>query len=223
MLVTPNFLLHQVFLKYNALSEVHLQTLLEKCKTIDIEPMMITNLEAVKEGKPNTSIDKFFDYENDRQLVLDYSNAKEAYATCNIFEDTSIWPADSEVVSQVSDFFQQPLTIQCTYFYRYIPGGFLRSHSDNSVFDEETQEWVQTEPFEYTALVYLNDEYEGGEICFDELNVSFKPVSNLLLAFPAHYLHSVKPVISGLRCAYSLKLCAPGKVGLRTRWERENG
>jgi len=51
------------------------------------------------------------------------------------------------------------------------------------------------------TLVYLNDDYEGGEISFAIHNITIKPKIGDLLIFPGnmHYAHEVKEVLSGTR------------------------
>jgi hypothetical protein len=51
------------------------------------------------------------------------------------------------------------------------------------------------------ALIYLNDDYEGGEISFQTHDLSIKPKTGDLLIFPGnlHYAHEVKEVLSGSR------------------------
>ncbi len=49
--------------------------------------------------------------------------------------------------------------------------------------------------------IYLNDNYEGGEIKFETHNLSFKPHVGEFIVFPGnmHYPHEVTKVISGVR------------------------
>lgn len=51
------------------------------------------------------------------------------------------------------------------------------------------------------ALVYLNDDYEGGELNFPTHNLSIKPKTGDLVFFPGNmnYAHEVTEVISGTR------------------------
>jgi hypothetical protein len=51
------------------------------------------------------------------------------------------------------------------------------------------------------VLIYLNDDYEGGEIRFGNWNFTVKPESGMLLAFPSdwRYLHAALPTRSGIR------------------------
>lgn len=62
---------------------------------------------------------------------------------------------------------------------------------------------IELEPFiEYSSVIYLNDEYEGGEIYFPKQNFSIKPEKYSAIFFPGNdydYLHGVKEITSGKR------------------------
>jgi hypothetical protein len=53
----------------------------------------------------------------------------------------------------------------------------------------------------FTMVLYLNDDYEGGEINFPNHNVMIKPRAGSLVMFPAtsEFVHEVKPIVSGVR------------------------
>jgi len=53
----------------------------------------------------------------------------------------------------------------------------------------------------FSMIVYLNDDYEGGEIEFPNQGVSIKPQEGSLIVFPSNepYLHKVNEVLSGKR------------------------
>jgi predicted 2-oxoglutarate/Fe(II)-dependent dioxygenase YbiX len=59
--------------------------------------------------------------------------------------------------------------------------------------------------FSYTATtsscMYLNDDYEGGELWFPYLDLSFKPEYGDIVLFPSTYIyaHAAKPVLSGVK------------------------
>lgn len=51
------------------------------------------------------------------------------------------------------------------------------------------------------TLIYLNDDYEGGELSFPTHSITIKPKVGDLIIFPGnmHYAHEVKEVLSGTR------------------------
>jgi len=54
-----------------------------------------------------------------------------------------------------------------------------------------------------SAICYLNDDYEGGEIEFPEFKVKIKPEAGMLILFPSNfaYKHTAYPVTSGTKYA----------------------
>ena len=58
-------------------------------------------------------------------------------------------------------------------------------------------------PRRVSMTYYANDDYEGGEIEFDEFEVMLKPKKGQLLIFPSTfvYTHTVHPVTAGTRYA----------------------
>lgn len=50
-----------------------------------------------------------------------------------------------------------------------------------------------------SIVVYLNDDYEGGELVFPEQGITIKPESGSMVIFPSYppYYHDPKPVTSG--------------------------
>lgn len=53
----------------------------------------------------------------------------------------------------------------------------------------------------FSSVLYLNDNYEGGEINFPNHNIKIKPKKGSLIIFPSQdpFIHEVKPVLSGDR------------------------
>jgi hypothetical protein len=72
---------------------------------------------------------------------------------------------------------------------RMQPGVDLMSHTDN-----------HTDPsISYATIVYINDDYNDGELFFKNLDISLKPKPKTLLIFPGNekYEHGVKTVSDG--------------------------
>ena len=75
---------------------------------------------------------------------------------------------------------------------KYKESGHLPAHSDHGISSRVL-----------SALLYLNDDYEGGEITFPHINFSIKPEAGSLIFFPSNFVfvHEVNAVKSGVRYA----------------------
>jgi hypothetical protein len=75
--------------------------------------------------------------------------------------------------------------------YRSIVGQSMKTHSDSGLGVK----------FKYGVVLYLNDDYDGGEIFYPNIGVEFKPEAYSLVLHPAHeaYRHGVKEVSAGTR------------------------
>lgn len=64
------------------------------------------------------------------------------------------------------------------------------------------------------SIYYLNDDYEGGEVSFPNLGVSYTPKSNELLMFPAAegFEYSVSEITSGAKLAVFSSLVITGPL-----------
>jgi hypothetical protein len=84
---------------------------------------------------------------------------------------------------------------------RYSPGGKYNQHADAEHWVPETQNWVRAHDRDFSVLLYLNDEYEGGELEFTSFNYKIKPKAGMLIGFPSdhRYLHAALPTLSGTR------------------------
>jgi predicted 2-oxoglutarate/Fe(II)-dependent dioxygenase YbiX len=74
---------------------------------------------------------------------------------------------------------------------KYSKGSQFSDHIDHNIFEPRT----------ISTVWYINDDYEGGEICFPRFNIEYKPKANEFLVFPSTYVynHSVKPIKNGTR------------------------
>ena len=75
------------------------------------------------------------------------------------------------------------------------PGSSLNVHADDAPgLDKDV-----TTP--HGMILYLNDDYEGGEIYYPDLKIAIKPETGSLVIHPgtADYAHGVVPVESGIR------------------------
>jgi hypothetical protein len=74
---------------------------------------------------------------------------------------------------------------------KYMPGNNFKVHADDG--------------YSYRAVVsvvsYLNDDYEGGELYFNNFGFAIKPKAGDVYVFPSTYLfsHAAMPVVSGTK------------------------
>lgn len=86
---------------------------------------------------------------------------------------------------------------------RYTRGSHYKPHSDSDVINPETRRWKKTQNRDYSLLIYLDEDFEGGELIFPNFNFRLRPRAGMLAAFPSdcRYLHGAMPVLSGVRHA----------------------
>ena len=74
---------------------------------------------------------------------------------------------------------------------KYGPGQHFQEHADHG------WSYIAT----VSLVAYPNDDYEGGELSFGKLGISFKPKAGDLYVFPSTYLfsHRAMPVTSGTK------------------------
>jgi hypothetical protein len=82
---------------------------------------------------------------------------------------------------------------------RYRTGGYYKPHIDYSsnIDSNNGQDTVRT----LSGLIYLNEDYEGGEIEFTALSKKIKPTRGSVVFFPSIYTHSHTscPIKSGTK------------------------
>lgn len=74
---------------------------------------------------------------------------------------------------------------------------FLHSHKDDRNWDEPIKDLAS---MTYVCGLFLTDDYEGGELTFEDYDISLKPKPGTLVLFPGYYTrHGVNKVTSGTR------------------------
>lgn len=78
-------------------------------------------------------------------------------------------------------------------FLRYEDGDFFNEHNDDCPAFHRT----------VSSVMYFNDNYNGGEICFKHFNIEYKPKQGDCIVFSSAfpYMHSVNPISGGVRYA----------------------
>lgn len=84
------------------------------------------------------------------------------------------------------------------------PGGSFWEHDDRGYqvigVDENGIDIVRTPP-RYSAVLYLNDDYEGGRFIIESENFCVKPKTGSVIIFDSHYRHRVEVVEKSNRYA----------------------
>ena len=131
--------------------------------------------------------------------VLPQDNDKEvidAGLSPTIFSD--IEKIMYEAIASVHDL--DPKTI-CKIGYhtqKWEPGAYARVHSDNT--DEHGKSGAFTRS-RYAGFLYLNDDFEGGDVIFREQGINIRPEPGSLLIFPSvkPYYHESTEITSGYK------------------------
>ena len=76
------------------------------------------------------------------------------------------------------------------YIKKWNVGSFMGPHSDGNYSDNNLA---------LSIVIYLNDNYDGGEISFPEKNITIKPKLGSAIIFSSNEMHEVLPVKNGDR------------------------
>lgn len=130
------------------------------------------------------------------EINSDKDRAKAAFAvTCLTskmaecaIEYANIFNIDREALYYAVSLLTDPRTTMG--INKYDEGAFMGSHVD---FNEDNYYLA------YTIVVYLNDDYEGGELYFNELDITIKPEAGSIIMYPssAPYSHQSLKVLKG--------------------------
>ena len=76
--------------------------------------------------------------------------------------------------------------------------GFASPHSDNSDFDGKPTSFQINK---YVGILYLNNDYDGGNLFFPDHGVDFKPPAYSFITFPGgiENIHGVREITNGTR------------------------
>lgn len=102
-------------------------------------------------------------------------------------------------------------------FYR--PGGRYDVHTDADLRDKESRRWRRVMDRDFSLLIYLNDEFIGGQLEFPERGQTIRPQAGMLVAFPSdhRFAHAALPVESGSRYVIVSWAAAIGSPRVLTR------
>lgn len=104
--------------------------------------------------------------------------------------------------------------------FAYPPGIGIKAHVDDHVMSPISGKLIAEDPQRgITTILYLNNDFEGGEIVFPKQGKVIKPEPGLFVIFPSnqHFPHEVRPITSGMRFSYQRMFSVMnGKTNLLT-------
>lgn len=132
-----------------------------------------------------------FDFKIKKNNLNDAGKSEDQIALEKIWED-----ARDAQLAPVEDYRSMfglaPLTYWESFnFVKYGQGQHFQIHSDHG--------------YSYICVLssvgYINDDYEGGELYFDKINLKIKPKAGDLYLFPSSYIysHAAMPVTQGTK------------------------
>ena len=123
-----------------------------------------------------------------------------------------------DIASEIIDLFRNVVTNVINPFYEFevkdselpqllhygIDGHYMPHCDGESLWKPPGNEpliWRKSTDRDLSTVLFLNDEFEGGDFVFPELKVRVRPEPGMLVCFPSthEYLHGVEPVTKGTR------------------------
>ena len=141
-------------------------------KTINL----LNKLKEVREDfwKPISFYESYSSgYPEDNDPIL-----KEFGLPNNWFSD--LYQRFRHAVSEVANVPETKLSKISFHSQKWEPGAFAPLHSDNSSNEGIMGAFTRSR---YAAFLYLNDNFDGGQLIFPEHNLNFKPKTGMLAAF----------------------------------------
>jgi len=111
-----------------------------------------------------------------------------------------------------------PLYADTIQLVKWLEGQGMPAHADNAHPDGSRH---NTPWRKYASVVYLNDDYEGGELFIEPLRIRIETRKGLLLGFRGDFSHAhgVTTVTHGVR--YTMPAWYTDEVEHRDRYDRE--
>lgn len=162
-----------------------------------------------------TAVDlSVFDAEKANQTgKLEWETDKKVRDTQSVEYDADLAVTFNKLIGHaVSTYINQFYNInlqsaEAVQFLKYGVGGHYTPHIDGEALwhnkDSNTLEWRKNIERDISILIYLNNEYEGGDLVFPNQSITLNPKAGMLVAFPSNhnFLHGVMPVTKGTRYA----------------------
>jgi len=94
-------------------------------------------------------------------------------------------------MEKISDFYNVTVHVPTPSIARWFVGNSQYPHADKTHYPD----------YDIGSVIYLNNDYEGGEIYFPQHDIELRPIAGNAIAFPGdeYYMHGVREITSGSR------------------------
>lgn len=158
--------------------------------------------------------DKLIDkYEETQESLKGHALFRESVEEIEVPYEGELWDQVNEEIAESSQralnlYLRDYMVFEYEYEYLgtkmlyYPPLGFSPMHYDDELLSNTGENIGHARPI--TVVVFLNDDFEGGELYFQDQGVVYKPKKGSIIIFPASYMypHSTNPTCGKVR--YSL-------------------
>lgn len=156
--------------------------------------------------------DDFISQEDGEKIIAFFEDPEQPWSMSAFFESygMSIMPEDpllekyglpkdylgklaDRMHKAVEDAHQRPVKSVSSHAQKWQVGAFAPFHSDNTDMEGNPSAWEKSK---LVCLLYINDDYEGGELHFRDHDINLKPKARQLVTFPGgiHNVHEVTVV-----------------------------
>lgn len=108
----------------------------------------------------------------------------------------------SRLKPEIESFFNVDAVPTSPAMVRWLPGQLQMPHADKELHEGNDAGKPNDFPwYDLATIIYLNDDYEGGELYFPNQGIQFKPKKGAVYFFPGdrNYVHGVTVLESGIR------------------------
>jgi predicted 2-oxoglutarate/Fe(II)-dependent dioxygenase YbiX len=114
-------------------------------------------------------------------------------------EDAVFMTINSKLQEAVSAVYGKFITPSSIHAQKWDVGSSANPHSDNSDFEGNPTEGFEN--LKYVGILYLNEDYEGGDLFFPEHDISIHPNPGSMYIFSGgvENIHGVTEITSGTR------------------------
>jgi hypothetical protein len=103
---------------------------------------------------------------------------------------------------EIDKFFNVDAKATSPALVRWLPGNLQMPHADKELHEGDNAGKPNDFPwYDIATIMYLNDDYEGGELYFPNQGIQFKPKRGAAYFFPGdmNYIHGITKIESGTR------------------------